>query len=168
MIKKRNSTKINYKWSDCNIIQTCIKDKKGNLQTTVDINYNNEVVCVITSVRDYADIAAYVRCMFNNGIIYPKISTFELKRIFSKSVQFTFKLKEMKVVEKVETVVEEIVNEVVDTVKTMNTIWLERTLPVVKKWIYFTNELSKFISTKERSKPLGLKDPVQNLRFNLY
>ena len=147
-MKKRNVSKINYKMSDCKISQS---DK------IVTISYNGEVVCEITSVKDYTEIFALIKCMFQGGLMYSKISSSELKRLFKDIEKSTFS----KIVEKV-------VEEVVDTVKSVKIInVVERTMKVIKKWIHNLNNLFPGISKKDTTDSIVYEDPIQNLRFNL-
>ncbi len=147
-MKTRITTKIDYEWSECEIRQV---DK------IVTISYLGELVCEITNVKDNTEILALIKCMFQGGKMYSKISSSELKRLFKDIEKSTFS----KIVEKV-------VEEVEDTVKSVNIVnVVERTMKVVKKWIYRVNNLLPGISKNNNSNSIEYKDPIPNLRFNL-
>jgi|MGYP003591216647 hypothetical protein len=155
-MKKRITTEINYKWSDCKISQ--IAGKEGEeLGGAVRISYLGEVVCLITGVKDYTETSSLIRCMFQSGIMYSNISISALKRIYNDTVLYTF---QRKVEEDVEKVIE-----TVDSVK-IESLLIERTYKKVKKWIKTVNNL--FWGYSSGTEHENYKKPIPNLRFNLY
>ena len=148
-MKKRITSKITYKISDCEIRQ---------FNKIVTISYSGEIVCEITNVKNYTEIISLIKCMFQGGLMYAKISSFELKRMYRDTVKSTFSKK-----------INEVIEEVVDTVKSVkfeNVV--ERTINVVKKWINTANNLFPRISKNDISNSIVYEDPIQNLRFNLH
>ncbi len=149
-MKTRIKTKINYKWTDCDIRQ---------VDMIVTISYLGEVVCEVTNVKNFNEILFYIKCMFESSFIYSKISSNELKKIFKDTVRFTIK-------KKVKEVAGEIVNEVIDTVKSVKfQNMIERTLTFVKKWIYSSID-STIASARTNQETVEYKNPIPNLRFN--
>lgn len=146
-MKKRNVSKINYKMFDCKIRQ---------LDKIVTISYCGEIVCEITNVKNYTKILSLIKCMFQGGLMYSKISSSELNRLFKDNEKSTFRKNVEKVVEKV--------NDTVKSVKIVNVV--ERTLKVIKKWIYTVNNLLPVILKNEITDSIVYEDPIQNLRFN--
>lgn len=148
-MKKRITSKITYKISDCEIRQ---------LDKIVTISYSGEIVCEITNVKNYTEIFSLIKCMFQGNVMYAKISSFELKRLYRDTVKSTFSKK-----------INEVIEEVVDTVKSVkfeNVV--ERTINVVKKWINTANNLFPRISKSDIINSIVYEDPIQNLRFNLH
>lgn len=148
-MKKRITSKITYKITDCEIRQ---------FDKIVTISYSGEIVCEITNVKNYTEIFSLIKCMFQGNVMYAKISSFELKRLYRDTVKSTFSKK-----------INEVIEEVVDTVKSVkfeNVV--ERTINVVKKWINTANNLFPRISKNDISNSIVYKDPIQNLRFNLH
>lgn len=148
-MRKRNVSKINYNMSDCKISQ---------LGKIITISYCGEIVCEINNVKNYTEILSLIKYMFQGGLMYSKISSSELKRLFKDIEKSTFS----KIVEKV-------VEEVVDTVTSVKIInVVERTMKVVKKWIHTLNNLFPDISKNDITDSIVYEDPIQNLRFNLH
>lgn len=148
-MKKRITSKIRYKITDCEIRQ---------FDKIVTISYSGEIVCEITNVKNYTEIFSLIKCMFQGNVMYAKISSFELKRLYRDTVKSTFSKK-----------INEVIEEVVDTVKSVkfeNVV--ERTMKVVKKWINTENNLFSVISKTDIINSIVHKDPIQNLRFNLH
>lgn len=144
-MKKRNASKINYKISDCKISQ---------LGKIVAISYCGEIVCEITNVKNYTEILSLIKCMFQGVLMYSKISSSELKRLFKDIEKSTFR----KNVEKV-----------IDTIKSVKIVnVVERTMKVIKKWIHNLNNLFPGISKNDTTDSIVYEDPIQNLRFNLH
>ncbi len=148
-MKKRITSKITYKISDCEIRQ---------FNKIVTISYSGEIVCEITNVKNYTEIFSLIKCMFQGNVMYAKISSFELKRLYRDTVKSTFSKK-----------INEVIEEVVDTVKSVkfeNVV--ERTINVVKKWINTANNLFPRITKSDIINSIVYEDPIQNLRFNLH
>lgn len=148
-MKKRITSKITYKISDCEIRQ---------FNKIVTISYSGEIVCEITNVKNYTEIISLIKCMFQGGLMYAKISSFELKRMYRDTVKSTFSKK-----------INEVIEEVVDTVKSVkfeNVV--ERSIEKTRKWIYNVNNLLPRISKNDISNSIVYDDPIQNLRFNLH
>lgn len=148
-MKKRITSKITYKITDCEIRQ---------FDKIVTISYSGEIVCEITNVKNYTEIFSLIKCMFQGNVMYAKISSFELKRLYRDTVKSTFSKK-----------INEVIEEVVDTVKSVkfeNVV--ERTINVVKKWINTANNLFPRISKSDIINSIVYEDPIQNLRFNLH
>ena len=143
--------------SDCIISQDWVKvkDKKINI---VKIQFQNEIVCVITRVKDYETTLSLIKCMFEGGLMYASISYSEMKRMYKDTEKSTFSKK-----------INEVIEEVLDTVKSLkNEKVVERTIKVVKKWIYTVNNLFPRILKNEIPNSIVYKDPIPNLRFNLH
>ena len=148
-MKKRITSKITYEITDCEIRQ---------FDKIVTISYSGEIVCEITNVKNYTEIFSLIKCMFQGSVMYAKISSFEMKRLYKDTVKSTFSKK-----------INEVIEEVVDTVKSVkfeNVV--ERTINVVKKWINTANNLFPRISKSDIINSIVYKDPIQNLRFNLH
>ena len=148
-MKKRITSKITYKISDCEIRQ---------FNKIVTISYSGEIVCEITNVKNYTEIFSLIKCMFQGNVMYAKISSFELKRLYRDTVKSTFSKK-----------INEVIEEVVDTVKSVkfeNVV--ERSIEKTRKWIYNVNNLLPRISKNDISNSIVYEDPIQNLRFNLH
>jgi len=155
-MKKRIATKITNKMSDYKISQDWVKvkDKKINI---VKIQFQNEIVCVITKVKDYESTLSLIKCMFESGLMYSSISYSELKRMYKVTEKSTFSKR-----------INEVIEEVIDTVKLVkleNVV--EKTIKVVKKWINTANLFPR-ISKSDIINSIVYKDPIQNLRFNLH
>lgn len=143
-MKKRNVSKIKYKMLDCKIQQ---------LGKIVTISYCGVIVCEITNVKNYTEILSLIKCMFQGVLMYSKISSSELKKLFKDIEKSTFR----KNIEKV-----------IDTIKSVKIVnVVERTMKVLKKWIDNLNNLFPGISKKDTTDSIVYEDPIQNLRFNL-
>lgn len=145
-MKRQDYTKINYKWSDCKVRQ---------LGEVVTITYYGETLCVISEVIDLNEILSLIKCMFQEGIMYPKITSYKLRKLFKDSVKPKLRLLEKKV------------DDVIDTVQsvTIQNV-VERSVFNVKKVVYF------FRRKKVNSMTIGenskrFSSPIPNLRFNL-
>lgn len=148
-MKKRITSKITYKITDCEIRQ---------FDKIVTISYSGEIVCEITNVKNYTEIFSLIKCMFQGSVMYAKISSFEMKRLYKDTVKSTFSKK-----------INEVIEEVVDTVKSVkfeNVV--ERSIEKTRKWIYNVNNLLPRISKNDISNSIVYDDPIQNLRFNLH
>jgi len=147
-MKKRVTSKITYKMSDCKI---------SHIEDFVYIKFEDKIVCVITKVKDYKSTFSLIRCMFQGGLMYAKISTYELKRMYKNTIKSNFLKK-----------VDKVVEEVVDTVKSADYFKFEKTLQVVKKWIDSGNNLFLGLLKNVSVNSIEYKDPIQNLRFKLH
>ncbi len=148
-MKKRITSKITYKISDCEIRQ---------FNKIVTISYSGEIVCEITNVKNYTEIISLIKCMFQGGLMYAKISSFELKRMYKGTEKSTFSKK-----------INEVIEEVLDTAKSLkNEKVVERSIEKAKKWIYTVNNLFRSISKNDISNSIVYEDPIQNLRLNLH
>ena len=141
-MKKNKSTRIDYSLSDCKVRQ---------LGEVVTISYYGEVVCVISEVKDYIETLSLITCMFAKKIMFAKISSYQLKKLFINTAK-------PRLVEVVKEVVE-----TVNTVKVENVI--ERSVFIVKEVVYFFRK--KKVALDNIITP-RLKNPIPNLKFNLH
>ena len=143
MKKKRIVSRIMHEMSDYRI---------SHFEKYVEIYYNNELVCLITNVKDYIENLSLIKCMFQGGLMYAKISSLELKRMYKDNIKSTF-------TKKVNEVEEKVVKSVVKVV--------ESTIKKIKKWYKVTNIFDLKSTMKES---MGFvttmsKEPIQCLRF---
>lgn len=143
MKKKRIVSRINYQISDCKIRQA---------EKNVEITYDNELVCVITNVNDYNEICSLIKCMFQGGLMYAKISSKELNSMYKVTSKSTFT---------------RIVNEVIEVIKSKSNV-IEKATKQIKKW-YKGLDMIQLTSTSKVKININdlfsYNDPIQCLRF---